>query len=209
MSTLENGDDSGFFANRKNEELARLEATITDYVIRITASENRASEAERTFAGLHTEMAKIVALNAQLQRERDQLLKDDAATFATMEADLIEARSARIEAQSERDEAVRGRDEARGDLKDWIEQCYAIQSERDEARAALGRVVEAEREECAKIADNHERDREQWQKRHNRGRQFMSEEAKASIMDEARGEKIASEIIAKAIRARTTHEEGK
>lgn len=69
---------------------------------------------------------------------------------------------------------------------------------------AEANAVAAEREACARIADEHKGSATRKRKRKRDGRPlgFMHEEAMIEVAAEERGEDIAAEIIAAAIRAR-------
>lgn len=112
-----------------------------------TVAERRASEAERTFADLRNLIAVNLAANAELERRAEEL---ESLYHQACEA-LEIAQSGRDEAvrraemaEQDRDAAISQRDDARtARLGTMLRANSALQSERDEAREALGKVVEA------------------------------------------------------------------
>jgi hypothetical protein len=67
-------------------------------------------------------------------------------------------------------------------------------------QAEIASAVAAEQERCAKIAEAHKGKAAKTRRDRGQTFKFMSEEAAAEIVAEERGEDIAAEMIAKAIR---------
>lgn len=117
-----------------------------EFTLKLIAAEKRASDAERTFADLRNLIAVNLAANAELVRRTEAAESE----LSCRNGELIIARAAVSAIDRERDEAVRRAEEACAELDKMTKLVWRATSERDEARAALGKVVEALRALWAK-----------------------------------------------------------